>query len=260
MTGAPEIRKPTKPSGAGTSAQQRPRPAKYQIIGEWLRARIHAGEYCEGARLPSEHELMERFDVSRVTVRLALSELRQLGLIESRQGKGYFARRIQPVQDLQRLQGFEEMLAPFGVETRSNVIELLEVPADTAISEALQVPRGSPVIRMARTRLAGGSVLSLNISVFPLLLGRQLMSLDISQNDIFALLESRLGIELAYADVGFDIVPIEAQFAGFIGCEAAAPAIRIERLTYDAAGTPIDFEHIYCRADAMRFRARLSRQ
>jgi GntR family transcriptional regulator len=260
--GALKIIKPsTMPSkrSNGEAPPRQSKPAKYQIIADWLRARVLAGEYAEGARLPSEHALMKRFDVSRVTVRQALSELRQLGLVESRQGKGYFARRIQPVQDLQRLQGFKEMLAPFGVETRSNVIEILEVPADVDAADALGVARGDPIIRVARTRLAGSTALSLNISMFPLELGRRLVSLDVSRNDIFALLEQRLDIELGFADLVFDVVPADARYARYFGAEPGEPSIQIRRLTYDASGAPIDFELIYCRADAMRFRARLSR-
>lgn len=235
------------------------KPPKYMAIADWLRERICSCEFAPGARLPSEHALMERFRVSRVTARQALTELRRIGLVESRQGKGHFVRQIQPVVDLQRLQSFNEMLAPFGVETRSNVIEILEVPADADVAEALRLQRGDPIMRVARTRLAGDTVLSLNISMFPLALGRRLVSLDISQQDIVTLMETRLDIEVGYADVTFDVVPADERYARFIGIETGERSFEIRRLTHDMSGAPIDFELICCRADALRFRARQPR-
>jgi GntR family transcriptional regulator len=77
---------------------------KYQAIRDWLVGRIAQGEYGRGAQLPSEHDLMARFEVSRVTARQALDDLRRLGLVESRRGKGHFVSRLTAVHSLQRLQ------------------------------------------------------------------------------------------------------------------------------------------------------------
>lgn len=244
---------------SGTPPTVRSKRAKYKVIADGLRAKILAGEIASGDRLPSEHALMDCHEVSRVTVRQALAELRQIGLVESRQGKGYFARQIKPVQDLQRLQGFEEMLAPYGVETHSKVIEHLEVPADTETVGALRLARDDHVVRIARARIAGGTPVSLNISMFPLGLGRRIVSLDISRHDIFSLLEDRLDIQLGYADLTFSVVPIDERHAPHINTAAGEPTICIRRLTHDLTGDPIGFELIYCRVDAMQFRAQPSR-
>ncbi len=244
---------------ASGTPRDRSRRAKYRIIADGLRAKILAGEIAAGDRLPSEHALMDCHEVSRVTIRQALAELRQTGLVESRQGKGYFARQIKPVQDLQRLQGFEEMLEPYGIETRSKVIEHLEVPADSETANALQLAPDESVVRIARARIAGGTAVSLNISMFPLLLGRRIVSLDISRHDIFNLLETRLNIQLGYADLTFSVVPVDERHAAHIDAEPGEPSICIHRLTHDLAGAPIGFELIYCRVDAMQFRAQPSR-
>lgn len=244
---------------AGRAMDSRKRQPKYKLIADSLRDEIHSGGISAGDRLPSEHALMERFSVSRVTVRQALGELRQIGLVESRQGKGYFARQIKPVQDLQRLQGFEEMLAPYGVETHSKVIEHLEIPAGAEAAKALGIDEGAQIVRLARARIAGTTPVSLNISMFPLALGRRIVRLDVSRHDIFALMEERLEMQLGYADLTFAIVPIDERHAPHIDAEPGEQAICIRRLTHDLAGDPIDFERIYCRVDAMQFRAQPSR-
>ncbi len=82
---------------------------------------------------------MDRFEVSRVTARQAINHLQGLGLVDSRQGKGHFVKKIQAINHLERLQSFGEMMNPLGVETHSDVIELLEIPASNDVAKALKL-------------------------------------------------------------------------------------------------------------------------
>lgn len=238
---------------------RRKKAAKYLAIRNWLLDGIERGAFARGAQLPSEHDLMARFAVSRVTARQALDDLRRQGLVESRRGKGYFVSRLTAVHSLERLQSFGEMMAPLGVATHSNVIELLETPATKEVATALQIAAATPVTRIVRTRLAAGTVVSLDVSFFPSDVGRPLMRLDLAREDIFLLLERRLEIELGYADITIDVVPVELRHAKFLGATAGEPVLRIRRLTYDNDGRAIDYERIYARLDALKFRVRVPR-
>jgi len=66
-------------------------------ISEKLRESIVSGQYSPGEQLPSEHQLMDQFGVSRITVRRALSNLAQQGLVVSRHGKGVFVKQQRKV-------------------------------------------------------------------------------------------------------------------------------------------------------------------
>lgn len=232
---------------------------KYLAIRDWLVDRIARGEVARGAQLPSEHDLMARFGVSRVTARQALDELRSLGLVESRRGKGHFVSRLTAVHSLQRLQSFGEMMAPLGVATHSNVLELIETPATNDVAAALRIAGGTSVTRIVRTRLAASTVVSLDVSFFPVDVGRELARLDLAREDIFLLLEQRLGIELGYADISIDVVPVQHRHAKSLGADAGEQVLRIIRLTHDNDGRALDYERIYARLDALAFRVRVPR-
>src|SRR5690606_8987926 len=118
----------------------RPDTRKYIRVRDWLMEHILSSGFTRGEKLPPESELVQRFDVSRVTVRQALEALRAEGFNESRHGKGWFLRRICAVQDLGRLQGFGEMLAPMGVKVRSKVLEIKECPIPEAVAKAFGLP------------------------------------------------------------------------------------------------------------------------
>ena len=229
---------------------------KYVAVRDSLRDQIIRGLFAEDDKIPSESELGIQFGVSRVTIRLALDALRKSGLIESRQGKGYFVRRVQVVQDLGRLQGFGELVAPLGIDVRSEVVELSEQRATTEVRNALRLEHSASIVRICRVRIAGGAAFSYDVSHFPLDIGQQLAKLDLTHVDIFALLEHELGIELSYADISLNVGAAHNEAAQRLGFASADPLVRIVRLTHDRSGRPVDFEHLYARPDSFEFRVR----
>jgi GntR family transcriptional regulator len=238
----------------------RPEAPKYIRVRDWLMEHILSAGFTRGEKLPSESELVERFDVSRVTVRQALEALRAEGFIESRHGKGWFLRRICAVQNLGRLQGFGEMLAPMGVKVRSKVLEIKECPIPDAVAKAFGLPQHSDVIQIARLRIAGGRVMSYDLSYFPIDIGRRLREQDLSRQDIFVLLERALGMPLGFADVTIEIAPADAEPAEQLGVKLATPIFKMTRLTHDLRGFPIDFEYVYGLPESHLFKVRVPRR
>ncbi|MCX2720948.1 GntR family transcriptional regulator [Roseibium salinum] len=261
MTGPVELVKELDKSSeggrqlAGTSS----RPPKYQEIGTTLMEAILSGDYPPGSYLPSESALMKRFGVSRVTIRLALNVLRDASLIVGHQGKGYFVCTLQAVQDLGRLQGFGELMAPLGVETRSEVLSGEVVPAPAAAAAALNLKRGVDLVKIRRVRIAAGEAMSIDVSYFPLSIGRKLLDMDLAHADIFTLIETRIGIEIGFADITMTVVPADADVGRLLNVKAGDGVIRTERLTHDASGQPIDYEYLFVRPDCHQFKIRVPR-
>jgi GntR family transcriptional regulator len=233
---------------------------KYIRIRDWLLDRILSSGLTRGDRLPSEHDLIRQFEVSRVTVRQALESLRADGIVESHHGKGWFLRRVCAVQNLGRLLGFGEMLAPMGVRVRSEVLDLTECAAPEAVTAAFGLPNDSALVRIARLRIAGGRVMSYDLSYFPLEVGRRLRHQDLARQDIFVLLERALGIPLGFADVTIEIAPAESEPAERLHIQPATPIFKMTRLTHDSRGFPIDFEYVYGLPESHVFKVRVPRR
>lgn len=252
-----EGRQPVAPPIRAAACDETP---KYIRIRDWLLDRIFASNLARGERLPSEHDLIRQFDVSRVTVRQALESLRTEGIIESHHGKGWFLRRVCAVQNLGRLLGFGEMLAPMGVRTRSEVLDLRECPAPTAVTAAFDEPPNTVMLRISRLRIASGRVMSYDVSYFPLDVGRRLIQQDLAGQDIFVLMERALKIPLGFADVTLEIAPAEPQVAERLHVAEAAPIFKMTRLTHDSRGFPIDFEYVYGLPESHVFKVRVPRR
>jgi DNA-binding GntR family transcriptional regulator len=139
----------------------------YLQIEEQLADRIEGGEFAPGDRLPTERELSEQLEVSRMTVRAAMDRLVQRDLIVRRQGKGTFVAEEKLRQDASKLQGFFENTVGQGILPVSRLLERREVFATRHLAGILDVSVGEPLYRVVRLRGARGVAVVLETSYFP---------------------------------------------------------------------------------------------
>ncbi len=231
----------------------------YVQIKESLRQRIVGGEFVAHQRLPSEAALMQSFGVSRITVRQALRDLHKDGLVFSSQGKGTFVSMPKAVQDVHRLEGFGEAMERQGYATFARVICTQERQPPEEVRNALQLAENEEVVEVKRVRYLNNKPVSVDMSYFPLTIGRRLFGRDLS-GDIFPLLENQLGIALGAADIVLEAAPASREIAQLLDMRAGDSIMRVQRLTHDPKGNPIDFEYLSYRGDAYQYRFRIDRQ
>ena len=231
----------------------------YQQLSDRLRDDIRNGRYAPLDRLPSEHELVREYAISRITARQALVELERAGLVFRRQGRGSFVARPAVVQPLSRLTGLAEAMSGQGLSSTSRVLRTSTVRATSAVAGRLRVESGASVYEMRRVRMVDDVAVSFDVSWFPLELGRKLGREALGRRDVFWLIENACGIALGAADCEIGAVAAEAEVAMQLGVPAGTPLVFIDRLTYDADDNPIDYEHLYVRADRFRYALRLER-
>jgi GntR family transcriptional regulator len=246
----------TQPSHA--TLEREPTPL-YTRIKEDLRGRILDGIYQPHERVPSEAELMQQYRVSRITVRQALSDLEKENLIFKVPGKGSFVSKPKPFQPLGRLQGFGEAMASLGHQTHNRLLDVQTVSADSELAARLGLANGSALTRIERVRYLNRAPVSLDITWLPQHVGARLAREDLVSRDIFSLLENDLGLALGYADLTIDAVLADPAIASALGIAAGEPVLRIERLTHERDGKPLDFEYLYCRPDNFQYRLRVAR-
>ena len=236
-----------------------PAPLYAQIKG-LLRGRILDGSYPPHSRMPSEHELCAVFGVSRITVRQALGDLQKEGLIFRIHGKGTFVARPKAFQNVTSLQGFGEAMSSMGYEILNRVLDFTFVPADARVATRLKIAEGDEVAAIRRVRLLNREPVSLELTWIPGSLARRMEHADLATRDIFLILENDCQTPLGHADLAIDAVLADEELTELLSLAEGAPVLRIERLTHDADGRPVDFEYLYFRGDAFQYRLRTDRQ
>jgi GntR family transcriptional regulator len=149
---------------------QRGRPL-YEQVADALRAEIRSGRYQPGDKLPSERELTERFEVSKMTVRAAIVQLRGEGLVTSRVGYAVLVAEPGPPRrlsdDILRGEAFYRAVGRLGLRPDVDTTIRRE-PASEEVAEALNVAPGDEVLVHARlVRAEGGPPLFEAANYFP---------------------------------------------------------------------------------------------
>jgi GntR family transcriptional regulator len=231
----------------------------YVQIKELLRGRILDGTYPPHAQLPSESEMIAAFGVSRITVRQALGDLENEGMIFRLHGKGAFVSKPKAFQDLGRLQGFGEAMRQMGYETFSRVLGVQDVVPSTQVREHLGLGKRARVTELRRVRYLNREPISVDVSYLPTTIGHRLVREDLATRDVFVILENDYGLALGHADLQIGAVQADETLAEQLQVNADSPILFIERLTHGVDGKPIDYEHLFYRADAFQYRVRVDR-
>ncbi|SAL72812.1 GntR family transcriptional regulator [Caballeronia peredens] len=232
----------------------------YAQIKDTLRADILDGRYAPHSRMPSESELQAMFEVSRITIRQALGDLQKEGLIFKVHGKGSFVSQPKAFQNVTSLQGFAEAMSETGHEIVNRVAQFRFAPASADVAARLGVAVGSPVAEIHRVRLLNRSPVSYEVTFLSEALGRQLKRAELATRDIFLILENDCAVPLGHADLAIDAIAATPAIAEALDVKKGAPLLRIERLTHDAHGQPVDFEYLYFRGDTFQYRLRIDRE
>lgn len=237
------------------------RPAAlHQRIRDELRTRIYSGALQPHDRVPSESALMGQYGVSRITVRHAMSGLEQEQLIIKVPGKGSFVTVPKAFQALSRLQGFAEAMDAAGHTTFNKVLGWRSVPVSPDVAHKLQLAADATVVEIQRVRYLNRQPVSLDITWVPNHLGERLAREDLATRDIFAILEHDYGIALGHADLAIDATLADTRLAGLLDVGTGSAVLRVERLTHDAKGQPLDYEHLFYRPDNFQYRLRIERR
>lgn len=239
--------------------RESPLPLYYQIR-EVLMKELAQGKFPLGSSLPSESELMARFQVSRTTVRKALDDLVVAGLIHRAQGQGTFVRGQHIEQELTALTGFVEDMLELGYRPSARVVRIEPKLADEHVANKLGLSPGAPVTYIERIRLSNDQPISFDVTWLPRILGEQVANENLAVYPIYSLLEDKLEVLLDHATYRIEASLANSQVAQMLGIDHGAPIFLIERTAYSTEGRPVDYEKLHYRGDRIRFLMKLNRK
>jgi GntR family transcriptional regulator len=215
------------------------REVRYRAIADELRARVESGELGAGRLLPSESELSRAHAVSRVTVRKALELLRDEGLIDARQGFGWFVATDPVRQALGRLGTIEDQLGELGLSSERRVVGFRFVSSPPRVRQVLGV---DAVLEVRRVNLADGQPFARVTVWCPEAVGARLSRADVERTPFYEL----VGVPIGGATQTIGAAAANAADAALLAIPAGSPVLRCERVTRDVEDRPLLVsEHVF---------------
>jgi GntR family transcriptional regulator len=224
---------------AGLKTQLKPGAAKPEQIASVLEQEIRSGVLAFGDRLQSESELVQRFSVSRNTLRKGLEDLNSRGLITTKVGIGSFVTfNGQTINDAM---GWSKALADVGADTETRTLRI-ELTDDADLSDFLELGSTTFIaVDRLRSLSATGKPISLERSRMPL--SAELADVPLRGLTSGSLRETmrNAGLVPSHGEEWADIEMLSEDDAGMLGVSTGTAFLRTRRLTRDGDNRPIEY-------------------
>lgn len=242
----------------------------YQQIANDLQRKIGDETYEPGQRLPSELELTEVYQVSRLTVRKAIKLLAEDNLIVIQQGKGMFVKFptiqtdiMNDVLDVDNFRGFYETLVGQGINLKIKLIKFGEEKPPEQIAEALRCSPETKVSAIYRLFYMKDMPMAFNISYLsPNLAFSEKLISELDTRPLSKLIvESNQNDQLSVEEIGcsIEVTPASEEVAKVLEIRQNYPIMSLNRTFYDKNSSPLVAGIMYLNTDTYQFTIRNSK-
>ncbi len=224
----------------------------YFQLAEKIKLMIHQ-QFTPGDLMPSETELIARYNVSRHTVRQAIVVLTQQGFVISRQGKGTFVASEGSRYELRKLVSFSEDMQRRGLKPDTRLLEMGQVVPPANIAIELNMQPGEQAHEIRRLRLADGEPMAISTAYIPCALLPELTEEAVASSSLFELLSMQLSLRISYADRSIRPTLATPEQAELLKAPAGSALMLVEGPAFLENDQPVEYVITYYRGDRYEF-------
>jgi len=225
----------------------------YIQIAESLLEQIMSGELAPNERLPSERELSKTLNVSRMTLRAALRELGNIGLLVRRPGDGTYISKPKIERQAAKLVPFTEGMRNSGYQTGAKIIAIEQRLAELGVAGQLKIAVSTPIYYIQRLRFINREPVMLEKFSVPVYRFPNLDTQDLETHSFYKIAESEYGITIYQAQQSLESVSATEVEAELLEVEPGAPLMLERRVAFDPEHRPVEYGHDLYRGDRFRF-------
>lgn len=224
----------------------------YQQLEDILGKEIERGERAAGARIPTENELSEQYNVSRVTVRKALAKLSERGYLERKTGKGTFVAEKKLQRGLSSgAISFTELCKLIGAVPGAKTTKIaLEDPGPKDM-ELMNLKPDEKIIVLERIRYADSKPVLLESNRFPEMFSF-LFSENLNDHSLYEILKTKYNIILEHSTKAIDITFATPKEAKSLEIAKGYPLLRIDSIVHDSENTITNLCQQLCIGDKFK--------
>lgn len=230
-----------------------PVPLYFQVSSRLEKA-IRSGVIAPGERLENEIAIGERLGLSRPTVRRAIQELVDKGLLVRRRGIGTQVVQGQVTRQVELTSLYEDLKSS-SHEPGTDVLARELVPANDTVAAQLGVPQGSTVLRLRRRRSTDEVPMAILENYLPEEFG-DITADQLVEHGLYEILRAR-GVAIRIANQRIGARRAHDDEPALLDVDKGSPLLTMERVAYDGSGRAIEYGHHCYRPDMYSFETTL---
>jgi len=227
-------------------------PIYHQIV-ENIKSCIQKESIQIGTMIPSEHELCDIFEVSRMTIRKAIDILVHEGTLVRQKGKGTFISVPKLSQPLTALTNFTKDMVDRGMIPTSSMLSLNVILASERVAKQLDIKENEEIIFLERIRFADGKPHAYECSYLLYPLTKDILDVDFSKHSLYETLVTRCNIKMKKAKEMIEVSSCSNDICTKLQIPMGSLTFHIERITYDQNNRPVEYVESRYRADKFKF-------
>lgn len=227
----------------------------YSRIQEYIAELVLSGKLAPDEKIQSERDFSEDLGVSRMTVRRAITELVNEGLLERKHGSGTYVAKPKLTYDAGELANHAEAMGKRNIATTSQLLEFGQVIASKRLAGFLEVQIGDPIYRICILRFANRVPVVLERVFVPCARCPGLEEWNLEKSSIHDLLTEAYHLEPRRISQTVEAVVAADTVAQQLRVEEGFPLLMLSRVTFDADHVPVVFAQDFLRGDYARIHA-----
>lgn len=232
----------------------------YIQVQNWIKEKIAAGEWKAKEKLPSETDLAEMLDISRGTIKQAIKQLMNEGILMQIHGKGTFVIGEQLEYPLaERLISVAETMIENQKDFVTQLIGVERIPASKMHRETFQLAENEEVYFLQRLRFFEDTPVVFLENYLPVRLFPALDRKDFESNTLFSIVENEYGISIEWGKRSFLAKGADDRTAKKLQIEKGTPITMLEQTTYTKNDMPIEYSRVWIRNDQIKLTSILRR-
>jgi len=230
----------------------------YHQLEENIKSLIKNGNLKPGDIIPSEREYAEKYEISRMTVRQAISNLVNERLLYRIKGRGTFVMEKKIEQNLQGLTSFTEDMRARGMQTSNQLLSFEIIPANKSLADDLGISEHGPVYEIKRVRLADQIPMALEKTYISANLVKGLTE-EVVQDSLYKYIEDTLQLKISGAFQLMEAAVANEEEVKYLEIPENSPILLMKRTTHFEDNTVFEVVQSSYRADRYKFMIDLKR-
>jgi GntR family transcriptional regulator len=222
-------------------------------VREDLAHRIRSGEFKQGQQLPTEADLSAVYEVSRMTIREAIKGLQRDHLLFIRRGQGTFVTHMPIMHPITRLQTGTELATELGFALTTRILGAEVEPAPEITANALNLPAGTPLVRLERIRCVDELPALYSIDWFEASWVEGIRPIEAWEGSLFSYIYERSGRSITHSSATLRAAILDAKTSKRINADPGIAWFVMEQVNYDAENRALVYSIDYHKGDLFTF-------